>query len=291
MKTIAKIVKVIMLAIHLVFWGLTVLGLYGKKFTGCKPIGYNETAKNFFANTGYGFVGDTSHPAMLVNAVVDPVNNFVLYDDESTSPGLNNNVDWTLDAYYDWTVEDTRELASGVVYTKYSFVNVPRTMHVVEVDLKSANVEVVGALAGDMIPNPNGNGNYNNGFNLRERLSDVCNRRRAAGEKILYGVNACFFDSNDGISRGFHVENGSGETIRVEVRDVVLNDLPHGEPAAASFQPGTAGVFYVKADFSALEKIDKERDFFPVRTVTGTCSIFSEADGRKIASFPFEFKK
>ena len=40
-----------------------------------------------------------------------------------------------------------------------------------------------------------------------------------------------------------------------------------------------------------LEKIDKERDFFPVRTVTGTCSIFSEADGRKIASFPFEFKK
>ena len=81
------------------------------------------------------------------------------------------------------------------------------------------------------------------------------------------------------------------EKIRVEVRDVVLNDLPHGEPAAASFQPGTAGEFYVKADFSALEKIDKERDFFPVRTVTGTCSIFSEADGRKIASFPFEFKK
>ena len=101
---------------------------------------------------------------------------------------------------------------------------------------------------------------------------------RTIGTTMAYGV--CF-----------HVENGSGETIRVEVRDVVLNDLPHGEPAAASFQPGTSGVFYVRADFSALEKIDKERDFFPVRTVTGTCSIFSEADGRKIASFPFEFKK
>ena len=101
---------------------------------------------------------------------------------------------------------------------------------------------------------------------------------RTIGTTMAYGV--CF-----------HVENGSGETIRVEVRDVVLNDLPHGEPAAASFQPGTAGVFYVRADFSALEKIDKERDFFPVRTVTGTCSIFSGADGRKIASFPFEFKK
>ena len=101
---------------------------------------------------------------------------------------------------------------------------------------------------------------------------------RTVGTTMAYGV--CF-----------HVENSTGETIRVEVQDVVLNDLPHGEPAEASFQPGTSGVFYVKADFSALEKIDKERDFFPVTAVTGTCSIFSGADGRKIASFPFEFKK
>ena len=46
-----------------------------------------------------------------------------------------------------------------------------------------------------------------------------------------------------------------------------------------------------KTDKVTLEKIDKERDFFPVTAVSGTCSIFSEADGRKIASFPFEFKK
>ena len=101
---------------------------------------------------------------------------------------------------------------------------------------------------------------------------------RNVGTTMAYGV--CF-----------HVENSTGETVRVEVQDMALNELPHGEPAEASFQPGTSGVFYVRADFSALEKIDRERDFFPVRTVTGTCSIFSEADGRKIASFPFEFRK
>ncbi len=228
---------------------------------GCS---YNETAKNFFANTGYGFVGDTSHPAMLVNAVVDPVNNFVLYDDESTNPGLNNNVDWTLDAYYDWTVEDTRELASGVVYTKYSFVNVPRTMHVVEVDLKSANVEVVGALAGDMIPNPNGNGNYNNGFNLRERLSDVCNRRRAAGEKILYGVNACFFDSNDGISRGFHVENGEPVYIN---NPSVVKQLSNHQWGIAVYADGTAASG--KKSFQGKVKTpSKEYSFYTVNDTT-----------------------
>lgn len=42
-----KIVKVIMMVIHIVFWSLTILGLYGKKFTSCKPIGYNENAKDW----------------------------------------------------------------------------------------------------------------------------------------------------------------------------------------------------------------------------------------------------
>ena len=77
---------------------------------GCS---YNQTAENFIGNTGYGFVGDREHPAMLVNAVVEPLNNFNLYDDDSVNPGLNNTVDWTLDAYYDWTVVESRELASG----------------------------------------------------------------------------------------------------------------------------------------------------------------------------------
>lgn len=228
---------------------------------GCS---YNETAKNFFGNTGYGFVGDTSHPAMLVNAVVDPVNNFVLYDDESTSPGLNNTVDWTLDAYYDWTEEETRQLASGVVYTKYSFVNVPRTMHVVEVDLKNAHIEVVGALSGDMIPNPNGNGNNNNGFNLRERLSDVCSRRRAQGEKILYGVNACFFDSNDGISRGFHVENGEPVYIN---NPSVVKQLSNHQWGIAVYEDGTAASG-VKSFRGKVKTPSKEYSFYTVNDTT-----------------------
>lgn len=228
---------------------------------GCS---YNETAKNFFGNTGYGFVGDSSHPAMLVNAVVDPVNNFVLYDDDTANPGMNNTVDWTLDAYYDWTVEDTRELTSGVVYTKYSFVNVPRTMHVVEVDLKNANVEVVGSLAGDMIPNPNGNGNVNNGFNLRERLSDVCNRRRSQGEKILYGVNACFFDSNDGISRGFHVENGEPVYIN---NPSVVKQLSNHQWGFAVFADGTAASG-VKTFQGKVKTSSKEYNFYTVNDTT-----------------------
>ena len=228
---------------------------------GCS---YNETAKNFFANNGYGFVGDKDHPAMLVNAVVDPVNNFVLYADESTDPGLNNVVDWTLDAYYDWTVVETRTLASGAVYTKYSFDNVPRTMHVVEVDLKDPHIEVIGSLAGDMIPNPNGNGNNNNGFNLRERLSDVCNRRRAAGEKILYGVNACFFDSNDGISRGFHVENGEPVYIN---NPSVVSQLSNHQWGIAVYADGTAASGK-KAFRGRVKTASKEYSFYSVNDTT-----------------------
>ncbi|MBQ7534934.1 MAG: zinc ribbon domain-containing protein [Stomatobaculum sp.] len=101
---------------------------------------------------------------------------------------------------------------------------------------------------------------------------------RTVGTTMRYGV--CF-----------NVENNSGETIRVVARDIVLNDLPHGDTTEASFQTGAPGVFYVKADFEELEKIDKERDFFPVTKITGNCDIFSAADGRKIASFPFEYQK
>ena len=228
---------------------------------GCS---YNQTAENFIGNAGYGFVGDREHPAMLVNAVVEPLNNFNLYDDDSVNPGLNNTVDWTLDAYYDWTVVESRELASGAVYTKYSFTNVPRTMHVLEVDLKNAQVEVVGSLAGDMIPNPNGNGNNNNGFKLRERLSDVCARRRAAGEKILYGVNACFFDSNDGISRGFHVENGEPVYIN---NPSVVKQLSNHQWGFAVYADGTAASG--KKQFTGKVKTAaKEYNFYSVNDTT-----------------------
>jgi len=158
---------------------------------------YNRARDKVTSNFGYGFVGDT--PAMLTNAVFNYVDGFDLE---------NNTVDWTLDAYYDWEELETRQLHSGAVYHHYSCTNVPRHIYVLEVDLNDPGIEIISCMAGDMVPNPNGNANNNNGFNKRELLSQICVRKRAEGQKILGGVNSCFFDSNDGFPRGHHVEEG-----------------------------------------------------------------------------------
>ncbi|MBQ9193805.1 MAG: phosphodiester glycosidase family protein [Bacteroidales bacterium] len=175
---------------------------------------YNSTKSNVTSNYGYGSVNGT--PAMMKNAMV---NYEAGYDLEA------NTVDWTLDAYYDWETVETRRLHSGATYTHYSCVNVPRHIHVLEIDLKDTGIELNSSLADERIPNPNGNGNSNNGFNKRETLSMLCNRRRAEGKKVLAGVNSCFFDSNDGISRGFHVEDG--EPVYINNPSVVSNLTNH----------------------------------------------------------------
>ena len=157
---------------------------------------YNKTKANVTSNYGYGFVGTT--PAMMKNAMM---NYEEAYDLEA------NTVDWTLDAYYDWTEVETRQLHSGATYHHYNCTNVPRHIHVLEINLKDPGIELTSAFANEVVPNPNGNGNSNNGFKIRETLSQLCSRRRSEGQKILAGTNCCFFDSNDGISRGFHVED------------------------------------------------------------------------------------
>lgn|GEM_PF-1532556 len=158
---------------------------------------YNNTKANVTSNFGHGFVGTT--PAMMYNSMMNYESG---YDLEA------NTVDWTLDAYYDWEEVATKQLHAGATYHHYSCTNVPRHIHVVEIDLTNPGIEITQAFAGEMVPNPNGNGNNNNGFKLRERLSDVCSRRRSEGQKILAGVNSCFFDSNDGFPRGHIVEEG-----------------------------------------------------------------------------------
>jgi hypothetical protein len=120
----------------------------------------------------------------------------------------NNSVDVTKDGYYDWEEVESWQLHSGATYYHYSCTNVPREVRVLEIDLQDPGIEITSAFAGDMVPNPNGNGNGNNGKNKRELLSELCVRKRAEGQKILAGTNCCYFDSNDGISRGFHVEEG-----------------------------------------------------------------------------------
>ena len=175
---------------------------------------YNSTKANVTSNYGYGFVGDC--PAMMKNAMI---NYEAGYDLEA------NTVDWTLDAYYDWETVETRQLHRGATYYHYNCINVPRHIHVLEIDLQDPGIELNSAVADELIPNPNGNGNNNNGYNKRETLSMLCNRRRAEGKKVLAGVNSCFFDSNDGISRGFHVEDG--EPVYINNPSVVTNLVNH----------------------------------------------------------------
>lgn len=181
-------------------------------------------------NSGYGFVGTT--PSMMRNSMMNHRDG---YDPEA------NTVDWTLDAYYDWTAVETRRFHPAATYYHYSCTNVPREIHVVEVDLNDPSIELVTAWAGnsngEMIPNPNGNANNNNGFNLRERLSDVCARQRSEGKKVLAGVNAGFFDSNSGIGRGFYVEDGQPLYIN---NPAVVTSLANHIWGLTVFTDGTA---------------------------------------------------
>ena len=67
--------------------------------------------------------------------------------------------DMLSDEYYQWTPKSRVELTKGVVYTAYSWDNVPRNMNVLEIDLSRRNVEIMPVFADDIIPNPNGKEN------------------------------------------------------------------------------------------------------------------------------------
>ena len=107
-----------------------------------------------------------------------------------------------------WKTVEEKLLAPGCNYYSMEFKNVTRKMHVLEIDLTNPAIELTTAYADDHIPNPNANANKNNGFNLRETLSQLCARKTAEGEDVIAGVNTGYFDSNDGISRGAHIERG-----------------------------------------------------------------------------------
>ena len=187
---------------------------------------YNKTKANVTGNVGNGFVGTA--PDAIKNAMM---NGEAAYDMEL------NTVDWTKEGYYDWDEVETWQLHSGATYHHYSCVNVPREIRVLEVDLTDPGIEITSAFAGDMVPNPNGNGNANNGKNIRELLSELCARKRSEGQKILGGVNCSFFDSNDGFPRGFHVEEGRPEFIN---NPKVVNALVNHRWGFTVFEDGTA---------------------------------------------------
>ena len=189
---------------------------------------YNTSKSKVKENYGYGFVGST--PAMMRNSMMNCETAYALEE---------NTVDWTLDAYYDWEEVESKQLHPGAVYHHYSCTNVPRQVRVLEIDLTNPGIEITQAFAGEIVPNPNwiGSNDNNNGFKLRERLSDVCSRRRSEGQKILAGVNCCFFDSNDGFPRGHVVEEG--EPIFIN-NPAVVSKLPNHAWAFTVFEDGTA---------------------------------------------------
>lgn len=187
---------------------------------------YNKTKASVTSNTGNGYVG--SAPDAIKNAMMNAES---AYDIE------NNSVDMTKDGYYDWVEVEKIPLHSGATYYHYSCTNVPREVRVLEVDLEDPGIEITSSFAGDMVPNPNANKNSNNGKNKRELLSELCVRKRAEGQKILGGINCSYFDSNDGIPRGFHVEDS--RPVYINNPDVV-NGLPNHKWGFTVFEDRTA---------------------------------------------------
>lgn len=186
---------------------------------------YNAAADRFTGNSGYGSVNGR---ASVHSTAVYPASAYNLEE---------NTVDWTQDDYYDWDVLEEKQLHPGVKYSHCSFTGMPRHMHVLQIDLGNPEIELTTAYANEQVPNPNANKNSNNGKNLRETLSEVCSRRRSEGQKIIAGVNTGFFDSNDGISRGYHIEEGEPVYIN---NPAVFSALSNHSWALTVFTDGTA---------------------------------------------------
>lgn len=224
-------------------------GIYGPAWL-CS---HNTTKSKLTDNSGYGLVGGS--PAMIRNAVKDNYESYL--DPESVT------VDWTLDAYYDWTQVESRNLHSGVTYRRYSCTNVPRKVYVLEIDLTDPGIELTAALAGEIAPNPNGlpDNDHNGELNtIRERLSDVCTRRRSEGQNILAGMNAGFFETHEGILRGFHVEEG--QPAYINNPDAIKN-LGNHKWGFTVFKDGTASCG-VKKFTGKIRTAGREFDYYSV---------------------------
>lgn len=131
-----------------------------------------------------------------------------------------------MEEYYNWEVREAADIAPGVRYTKYAFTLFRQYIHVVDIDLTNPKIAVETSMANDIVPNPNGNSNHNNGPNGRETLRQNIERKMREGKEILAGINTGFFDSHFGIPRGVHVENR--EIVYMnnpEVRERLVNHL------------------------------------------------------------------
>ena len=201
---------------------------------------YHKTPTDFIKNTGKGHVGSYAahkdNPAgadwdAYLNAVVSPAKEG--FDMEQAI------IDNTKESYLNWKEVSKKQVASGITFYDCDCLNTPLKVHILEIDLSNPAVEVTTSYANDCVPNPNGNGNSNNGFKIRETLSQLCARKRSEGHNIVAGINTGFFDSNDGISRGFHIEEGEPVYIN---NPSVVKGLPNHSWGITVFTDGTASV-------------------------------------------------
>lgn len=215
---------------------------------------YLSTPASFASNTGKGHVGDydtfkdkpqEADSDAYLNAVASPAKEG--YDMAEAI------IDMTKESYYNWTEIKSAEVSSGLRYTQYSCNNVPRMVNILEVDLSNPSIEITTSFADDCVPNPNGNKNSNNGYNIRETLSQLCERKRSEGHDIVAGINTGFFDSNDGITRGFHIEEG--EPVYINNPDVVSRLVNHSWGFTV-FTDGTASCG--KKKFSGKIKVGSD---------------------------------
>ena len=201
---------------------------------------YNKTPSDFIKNTGKGHVGSyevyKDNPVgadwdAYLNAVVSPAKEG--FDMEQAI------IDNTKESYLNWKEVSKKQVASGITFYDCDCLNTPLKVHILEIDLSNPAVEVTTSYANDCVPNPNGNNNSNNGFKIRETLSQLCARKRSEGHNIVAGINTGFFDSNDGISRGFHIEEGEPVYIN---NPSVVKGLPNHSWGITVFTDGTASV-------------------------------------------------
>ena len=201
---------------------------------------YNKTPSDFIKNTGKGHVGSyevyKDNPAgadwdAYLNAVVSPAKEG--FDMEQAI------IDNTKESYLNWKEVSKKQVASGITFYDCDCLNTPLKVHILEIDLSNPAVEVTTSYANDCVPNPNGNNNSNNGFKIRETLSQLCARKLSEGHNIVAGINTGFFDSNDGISRGFHIEEGEPVYIN---NPSVVKGLPNHSWGITVFTDGTASV-------------------------------------------------
>ena len=148
--------------------------------------------------------------------------------------------DMLSDEYYQWTRQTCMTLSRGVVYSHYTWDNIPRNMHVLEIDLSCRKVDLMPAVADDIVPNPNGNNNRLNGFCIRETLSGICGRYNQEGLDVVAGINSCGFDSHTGYPRGIVVSGG--EPIYQNHPDIRARYGPGHSWCFAVFRDRTAAV-------------------------------------------------